>query len=228
MGRYASRSGLRPDCITTDSHDFQPMPFATMQLHEGEIILAMPTFKNLDRTVAQFREWALSDLTSPTTKGMIAEYLVRCAIGHDHAPALDWDFVDIRTPKGNLEVKSSSALTVGPSPRPRKAKFGIEIKTPWDAATNDWAVLDKSRRHADVYVFCLHSQTNPHHADPIDTAQWAFWVVPSFILDRECGHGAKSVTPGRLTQIATSVPFRSLAEAVGSALDLAASSKEVV
>jgi hypothetical protein len=178
----------------------------------------MAEFRGLNRSVAQFREWALGDLKSPTTKGMIAEYLVRCAIGLDKAPALDWDYVDIRTPLGSIEVKSSSALSGGPVHRPVRPKFGIEIKTPWDAIANDWAPHDPTRRHADVYVFCLHGETDSRQADPLDTTQWQFWIVPSVRLTAECGHSAKTVSVSRLSKIVQSVSFGDLAIVVWSCL----------
>ena len=185
----------------------------------------MLEFKGLDRTVTQFREWALADLKSPTTKGMIAEYLVRCAIGLDSAPALDWDHIDIRTESGSIEVKSASALSSGPTPQPAKPKFGIAIKNSWDAAANNWAPHDPTRRHADIYVFCLHNELDPQQAHPLDTAQWQFWVVTSAMINKECGHNAKTVSVGPLKKMTQAVSFQSLKNSVMSALKDAASLK---
>ena len=185
----------------------------------------MLEFKGLDRTVTQFREWALADLKSPTTKGMIAEYLVRCAIGLDSAPALDWDYIDIRTESGSIEVKSASALSNGPIPQPIDRSFGIAIKKRWDAAANNWAPHDLTRRHADIYVFCLHNELDPQQAHPLDTAQWQFWVITSAMIDKKCGLNAKTVGVGRLKKMAQAVFFQSLKNSVVSALKDAASLK---
>ncbi len=40
-------------------------------------------FVGLNRSVGEFRRWVLSDWKSPTTRALLAEYYVRCALGCD-------------------------------------------------------------------------------------------------------------------------------------------------
>jgi hypothetical protein len=103
--------------------------------------------------------------------------------------------------------------------------FGIEIRTPWDAVANKWAPHDPTCRHADVYVFCLHKEMDSRLADPLDTTQWQFWIVPSGKLTAECGHGAKTVSVGRLSNMVQSVSLDGLATAVRLGLEQAVSLK---
>ena len=40
-------------------------------------------------------------------------------------------------------------------------------------------------RSAAVYVFCLLTGTNREHVDPLDVAQWTFYVLATSELDRQ-------------------------------------------
>jgi hypothetical protein len=181
-------------------------------------VTAGRVFKGLDRSLTQFHEWALGDLKSPTTKGMIAEYVVRSALGHDAEPVLEWDFVDIRTSSGTIEVKSTSSLSSGPDQKVISPKFGIERKKmTWSAVSNRWVEPDPTRRHADIYVFCLHAETNPVSANPLDMSQWRFWAISSRDLDQQLGLVSKSVSVTRLGAWRQMVVFQELADAVATA-----------
>jgi hypothetical protein len=39
------------------------------------------------------------------------------------------------------------------------------------------------KRQADVYVFCLLAHKDKPTLDPLDLAQWEFYVLPSKVLD---------------------------------------------
>jgi len=67
-------------------------------------------FIGLDRSVDEFRRWALSDWKSPTTRAQLAEYYVRCALGLDDEPIGDWEHVDIYLGNDRIEVKASAHL----------------------------------------------------------------------------------------------------------------------
>ena len=53
------------------------------------------------------------------------------------------------------------------------------------ARTNTYAA--SAERSADVYVFCLLTGTNREHVDPLDVAQWTFYVLPTSVLNRKVG-----------------------------------------
>ena len=68
----------------------------------------------LDRSVDEFRRWVLSDWKSPTTRALLAEFYVRCALGLDSELARDWEHVDIILGSGRkIEIKASAHLQPG-------------------------------------------------------------------------------------------------------------------
>jgi hypothetical protein len=168
-------------------------------------------FLGLNRTATEFRAWVLSDLQSPTTRALVAEYAVRCAVEGEPGPIMDWDAADIRTPRGSIEVKSTSM------PKNRTAIFEIERKkNGWDATNNAWFELDPTRRHADIYVLCLHMELNAAVADSLDMRQWRFFVVRSSVLDREFGLAAKTVNVNRISRLVPPIIYGELGAAVAA------------
>lgn len=67
--------------------------------------------------------------------------------------------------------------------KPSKIDFGIGTAQVWDAKTNTWG--RETKRHAEVYVFCLLAHMDKATVDPLDLRQWRFFVVPTAMLDRE-------------------------------------------
>lgn len=79
---------------------------------------------------------------------------------------------------------------------------------------------DERERQNDVYVFCLNTGKNQNDADPFEMSHWEFYVVPTSIINRECGHN-KSITLGRLRSITPDkgkVIFNQLKTAIDEAL----------
>jgi hypothetical protein len=145
-------------------------------------------FIGVDRNLGDFYLWSLGDLMSNTTRGMLAEYLVRCSIGLDSEPVLEWDHVDIRTRRGAIEVKFSGYLQSWPTQKPGKPKFDIKKRRwAWDAIENKWMETPEAKRHAKLYVFCLHAEMERECANPLDTSQWRFWIIATTWLDRVLG-----------------------------------------
>lgn len=44
-----------------------------------------------------------------------------------------------------------------------------------------------SAGQSDVYVFCLFTEKDPAVADPMRLDSWAFYVLPTRVLDEHCG-----------------------------------------
>ena len=42
-------------------------------------------------------------------------------------------------------------------------------------------------RQSDVYVFCLYTETVRERANPLVLDGWDFYIVPTHILDEQCG-----------------------------------------
>jgi len=155
-------------------------------------------------SIDDFRQWALpKDVRSPRVRGLLAEYLVRRAVGEDAQPAEDWHYVDIecRNNGPKIEVKSAAYL------QPYKDNGWKEIKNPkfsiaqkknaWCNWTWDWKTSTHPKRWADIYVLCLEGEKEKDKYEPLDPAQWKFFVITTAQIDNLFG-AQKSVAVGRL------------------------------
>lgn len=131
----------------------------------------------------EFLAWAYDDLLTNTTRGVLAEYIVAKALGIRDTKRLEWDRYDLYIDGIGVEVKSSAYVQTWKQTRMSDISFGIRPAQGWDARTNTY-VTDK-KRSADVYVFCLLKGEDRQSIDPLDVAQWTFYVLPTSKLDRE-------------------------------------------
>ncbi|MFF0257385.1 hypothetical protein ACFYR2_00905 [Streptomyces microflavus] len=135
--------------------------------------------------LADFWRWACSDLANNTMRGVLAEYLVATALGAATGTRTEWDAVDIRTPQNwRIEVKSTTYLQSWAQSQTSRVSFGIAPASGWDAQTD--ITLADVLRSADVYVFCLLHHREKQTLDPLDLDQWAFYVLPTHVLDERC------------------------------------------
>ena len=179
-------------------------------------------FVGLNRSVDEFRRWVLSDWISPTTRGLLAEYYVRCALGRENELAQDWEYVDIVLEDGGkIEVKASAYLQPVPGGKPRRTspRFDIKEKTwAWSSELSDWKQSARPKRWADCYVFCLENMDDPAAYDPLDLSQWEFFVLSTLKIDEVFG-SQKSVAVGRLRQEGfRSVAFSGLGSEISRAM----------
>jgi len=130
-----------------------------------------------------FWRWSASDLLSNATRGVLAEYLVARALGATDEVRAEWDPVDVTTPDGiRVEVKSSAYIQSWYQARPSRITFSICATRAWDSTTN--VLGAQRRRHADVYVFCVLDHRDRATIDPLDVAQWRFFVASTERLNR--------------------------------------------
>lgn len=141
-----------------------------------ELFLGMP------HSLLEYWAWAHSDIVSNSERGILAEYLVRCAV---HAPSpcrIEWDAVDVISPEGiRIEVKSSAYLQTWKQEKLSRIQVDIAPKNAWDSVENSYA--SQRIRSADVYVFCLFNSKDPDTANPMDLAQWEFYVLATSVLN---------------------------------------------
>ena len=138
-------------------------------------------------TIGDYWQWAYSDIIGNTDRGALAEFIVARALGTTALVRNGWAPYDLETPAGvRVEVKSSAYLQSWFQKRPSNPGFGIRKTLAWDPTTNEY---DKEKRHhADVYVFCLLAhQEDKATLNPLDLAQWEFYVVATRDLDRLFG-----------------------------------------
>ena len=133
-----------------------------------------------------FWQWAYSDLIGNTERGAIAEYLVACALGIQGGTRISWDKYDLVSPDGiTIEVKSSDYLQTWDQEKLSSPLFSIQPTLGWDSITNRY---DKEKkRQADIYVFCVHKHKDTATVNPLDTAQWDFYVLPTTQLNEQAG-----------------------------------------
>ncbi|MYB36295.1 MAG: hypothetical protein F4Y26_02660 [Gammaproteobacteria bacterium] len=149
-------------------------PFHTECTHAG--------FSLLD-----YWQWAESDLLNNTRRAIIAEFLVARAVGATDKPRVEWAKVDVVTPEGvEIEVKSSAYVQSWAQRGPSDITFDIAPrKETWDPATNETVTHNPPRRMADTYVFCVLGDEAGTVPDPLDLADWKFYVAATSLLNRE-------------------------------------------
>jgi hypothetical protein len=168
-----------------------------------------------EATVRDFWAWCLSDLRTNTVRPMLAEFVVAQALGAEHRPRVEWDAYDVVTPDGiRVEVKSSAYVQAWAQARPSSIRFGGLNGRTWDATAGYAA---SATYNSDVYVFALMTARDHASYDPLDLAQWKFWVLPRRIVE---AINQKSLALSRVESLAgASVSYEALPEAVRTAAE---------
>ena len=136
-------------------------------------------------TVGDYWRWGSSDIVGNTERGALAEFIVAKAIGCPAQTRNDWNAYDLVSPSGiKVEVKSSAYLQSWHQKRPSNPRFSIRKSLEWAPETNEY--VGQSRRHSDVYVFCLLAyRGDKHYLNPLDLRQWEFYVTRTAHIDRQ-------------------------------------------
>jgi hypothetical protein len=129
-----------------------------------------------------FWQWSASDLVSNALRGRLAEFLVAQALGIADGVRGEWDAYDLRTPSGlTIEVKSAAYLQSWAQKEHSAITFDIAPTRFWEAATN--VLASEVRRQAGLYVFALLAHRDKATIDPLNVAQWEFFVLPVAVLN---------------------------------------------
>lgn len=170
-------------------------------------------FKGLNAGVLDFWRFAMSDLRTNNVRGHLAEFLVARALGVT-APRIEWDPWDVQTPDGDkIEVKASGYLQAWAQNKLSAPSFRAAPAYGWNADTGEWTL--ERQYNADVYVFCLHTATSHEEYDPLDTAQWQFYVLGRTAI---AARKYKSMGLATLSRLAgEAVPYPGLRVAVEAA-----------
>ncbi len=182
-------------------------PPPTQLLTGDEAIAGTPA------TLRDFWASALSDLRTNTVGPLLAEFLVAQALGAATRPRIEWDAYDVVTPDGvRVEVKSSAYVEAWAQTRPSSIRFGGLNGRTWNAAAGYAA---SATYNADVYVFALVTARDHTSYDPLDLAQWTFWVLPRRSVEAT---GQRSMALSRVQELAVApVTHDGLAQAVRAA-----------
>ena len=167
----------------------------------------------LEQTVLEFWRWSSSNLAGNALRGIFAEYLVASVLGLTETCRVEWDAFDLKTPSGlRIEVKSAAYLQSWQQKALSQIRFGIAPTRALDEATNTYASL--SARQADVYVFCLLHHQDKATVDPLDMAQWTFYLLPASTLEAKFP-AQKSISLASLLKInPVQCAYQELAQAV--------------
>lgn len=175
-------------------------------------------------SLLDFWQWAFGDICDDDLKGYFAEWMVRVLVGLPITRRVSWADSDIITPAGTrIEVKSSAYWqswklvnedgTRKPFPaaidrKDAKITFG-GLRSGTSVSTSPQ--LPAPSFKSDIYVFCLHTQTDPTAWDAWQLTHWEFYVLTRAQLE-ERGVG-KSITLGALSKACAPMDaarFRSL------------------
>lgn len=138
---------------------------------------------NLPFQLVNLWEWQVTALYSNAARAALGEFLVAHALdivkSEDTAPGADYDLLT----QSGLKIKIETAAFVGSWPRDRlnAITFNIAPKWVWNEKTQKSE--DMLRRPADIYVFALLNHKDGKVVDPVDVANWTYFVVASRALD---------------------------------------------
>ncbi|MFE5857816.1 hypothetical protein ACFQ61_31955 [Streptomyces sp. NPDC056500] len=178
-------------------------------LRGDETFTKVPDCAAAPFTVLDFWRYALPDLRTNTTRGLLAEFLVHRALGA-RMRNVEWESFDVLTDDGlRVEVKASAYVQAWDQRGPSAIRF-----TRLRAHTTPRADDTAPTYNADVYVFALH--TAPDHAsyDPLDVSQWSFYVLSHPQVETLAQDSLGLATLSRIA--GTPIPFEALATRVRS------------
>lgn len=136
--------------------------------------------------VIDFWRWAYSDLNGNAERGILAEFIVACALGIQNSERISWDRYDLVTKEGiTVEVKTSGYLQTWKQTKLSKIVFGIGPTYGWDSKNNRYDKI--KQRQAQIYVFCVHKHKEKESLNPLLIAQWDFYLLPTKKIDTEFG-----------------------------------------
>lgn len=145
-------------------------------------------------TVLDYWRWSGSDLLDNAQRGVLAEFLVACALGVTDEPRAEWAAYDILYRNRKIEIKSAAYAQSWHQKAPSTISFRVAPqKEVWDPKTGETESLDSPRRTADLYVFSLlrrpdgqdRRDPNQYESNPLDLRHWEFHVLDTATLDSE-------------------------------------------
>ena len=185
-------------------------------LYNGDEDLRDGTGKETGYKIKDFWAWSSSDLVNNTLRGVYAEFIVATALGIDLSkkPRQDWDAYDLDYGVCKIEVKASGRVQawhrepdISDLPiditneelesfrkriKKSKAQFTIRKTRKFDRIRDRFE--EDAKRHADIYVFCLHKPEKEEEVEMLRSDQWEFYIIPTRLLnelDKKCDENSK-------------------------------------
>ena len=138
-------------------------------------------------TVGDFWSWNQSNLLSNTLRGALAEFIVAKALDIPLDRARDdWTPFDLvyqaKDRPINIEVKSSAYIQAWEQCKLSTISFSIAPSRAWI----NQKYIGEPKRHAHLYVFCLHAFQDlerKNDANPLALDQWDFFIIDTIHLN---------------------------------------------
>lgn len=159
------------------------LPHKRVKVDDEFNLGSKPLPENLSSEATDFWQWWASDLCENTTRGGLAEFLVALALGVSHKERREWENFDVKAPDGTkVEVKATGYVQTDHSSAKQNSTPRWEDIGPKKDSHGD---KSGKSRWSDVYVFSLHTETEPDMYDALDLSKWQFWVIATSILNSE-------------------------------------------
>jgi hypothetical protein len=170
----------------------------------------------LDRTSLDFWRWAYSDLIQNITRGIVAEYLVSCAVGIESKPRDPWNYCDVITNHGTaIEIKATGFVQAWHyEQKPKRIVPAVVLKPTKRYDPENPTIAKDKTLNADKYVICYHKEEDMARADPMDVDQWSFWILDRKDIDVLL-KTRKSITIASLRKNHQELDYSGLKDALG-------------
>lgn len=140
--------------------------------------------KSLDFSIVDFWIWNQSDLIENRNRGILAEYLIKQALGIESSTRLEWDSFDFKTKENvKIEVKSAAFIQAWEQTKLSSIRFDIAPKR---TLLKDNKYSEKKARNSDLYIFCLLHHKDQNTINPMDLNQWTFYLVLTEEINQTC------------------------------------------
>jgi len=131
--------------------------------------------KIIRHSVGDYWQWAYSDLMQNIERGVLAEYIVAVLLDIDEKPRTPWLPYDLELSDGKrIEVKTMSRLQAWFQKELSSPRVVIKRTRKWDPKTG--IMEDIPKLHSDLYIICYFTAEKHDEADPLNLAQWKFFV----------------------------------------------------
>src|SRR5664279_1846079 len=172
-------------------------------------------FIGMDATAKDFWRFAMGDLRMNNARGYLAEFIVGKALGLKDVHRMEWDAYDLLWNEISIEVKSSAYLQLWEQEKLSTISFsGLKGLRWFPREGND---PEGRRYNAMVYVFSVQNAQSHEEYDPMNLAQWSFYVIPRSTL---ADLGQTTIGINSVKRLADGeTAFRDLADAVLRASD---------
>ena len=169
-------------------------------------------------SVEDFWKWAFSDFQANNIRGVLAEFIIAKALELELTVRSTWDDYDLTTPSGiKIEVKSGGFLQSWNQKKLSKIVFSGLRGQVWDSQNN---CRGKSLEYrADIYIFAVQTSDSHNSFNPLDLAQWEFYVVPKADMIKR---SVKSISLETVKKIAMPVIYSKLKTQVSNIIQLSA------